>query len=305
MTKVTVVMSTYNGERYLHEQIESILHQQGCQVELLVRDDGSEEDQLSVLREYQRRDKLRLLCGENLKPAKSFLEAVKLAGDAEYYAFSDQDDVWMPDKLSTAIAHLERENSALPNAYFCNLTAVDQDKNVLMSHLLPRKAVTGYRQILVRSPHIFGCTMVFNRALRDVIAARPLPQTVYMHDLWTALIAAAMGKLLYDSESHILYRQHGNNWVGATLSSGEKWKKRMQIIKKEGPCTMAEQAVCFARWLGRDILEQHGLYDYTMTVANYPSGLAAKLRYIKNVDHKHMDIRQYIFHLLMVLTNRW
>lgn len=305
MIKVAVVMSTYNGQRYLQEQIESILRQQGCQVELLVRDDGSEEVQLSILREYQRRGKLRLICGENLKPAKSFLEAVKLAGDAEYYAFSDQDDVWMPDKLCSAIARLKQENPALPNAYFCNLTAVDQDKNVLVSHLLPQQAVTEYRQILIRSPHIFGCTMVFNRTLRDVIAARPLPQTLIMHDLWTALIAAAMGNLLYDSEPHILYRQHGSNCVGATLSPREKWKKRMQIIKKERSCTMAEQAACFASWLGREILEQHGLYAYTMAVAGYPAGFAAKLRYIKTVDHRHMDIKQHIFHLLMVLTDRW
>ena len=77
MIKVAVVMSTYNGQRYLQEQIESILRQQGCQVELLVRDDGSEEVQLSILREYQRRGKLRLICGENLKPAK------KLSGSSK------------------------------------------------------------------------------------------------------------------------------------------------------------------------------------------------------------------------------
>lgn len=305
MAKVIVVMSTYNGERWLQEQIESILHQQDCQVELLVRDDGSEEAQLSVLREYERCGKLRLICGENLKPAKSFLEAVKRTGEADFYAFSDQDDVWLPDKLSAAVRALEKVDNTCPNAYFCNLTAVDQNKKVLTPRLLPRQAVTEYRQILVRSPHVFGCTMVFNRALRDVIAERPLPRTLFMHDLWTALIAASMGKLLYDSEPHILYRQHGNNCVGATLSSRDKWKKRMQIIKKEGPCTMAEQAACFAQWLGRDILEQRGLYDYTMVVAGYPAGLAAKLRYIKTVNHKHMDFRQYIFHLLMVLTNRW
>lgn len=305
MARVIVVMSTYNGERYLREQIESILHQQHCQVELLVRDDGSAESQLSVLREYGRKGRLRLICGENLKPAKSFLEAVRLAEDADYYAFSDQDDIWLPDKLFSAVQRLEKEDPARPNAYFCNLTAVDRNKNVLVSHLLPQQAVTAYRQILVRSPHIFGCTVVFNRALRDVIAARPLPQTLFMHDLWTALIAAAMGKLLYDSAPHILYRQHGGNCVGATLSTGEKWKKRMQILRKETPCTMAEQAASFAAWLGKDALEQRGLYDYTMAVAGYPAGLAEKLRYIKTVDHRHMDFRQYLFHLLAVFLNRW
>lgn len=305
MAKVVVVMSTYNGETYLKEQIESILGQQGCQVVLFVRDDGSEEAQRTLLRKYEREGKLRLICGENLKPAKSFLEAVRLAEDGDFYAFADQDDVWLPGKLAAAVKQLEILDNTRPNGYFCNLTAVDQNKNILASRLLPEQAVTDYRQILVRSPHIFGCTVVFNRALRDVIAHRPLPETVYMHDLWVALIASSMGMLVYDSEPYILYRQHGSNCVGATLSAKEKWKKRLQIIRKKGPCTMAEQAAGFADWLGRDSLEQCELYDYTLAVANYPTGLGAKRNYFQTVDHRHMSRKQFLFHALMVLMNRW
>ena len=98
--KVLVLMSTYNGEKYLREQIDSILGQRGVEVSLLVRDDGSTDATLTTLDEYKESGRLDYYCGNNLGPARSFMHLLQNAPASDFYAFSDQDDKWMDDKLS-------------------------------------------------------------------------------------------------------------------------------------------------------------------------------------------------------------
>ena len=95
--KVLILLSTYNGERYIKEQIESLLKQENVKVSILVRDDGSTDGTINILNEYQKQGKLKWYTGENLKPAKSFMNLVENAPEYEYYAFCDQDDVWLKD----------------------------------------------------------------------------------------------------------------------------------------------------------------------------------------------------------------
>ena len=109
MKNVTVLMSTYNGETYLKEQIDSILAQEGIRVKLLVRDDGSKDSTQQILDDYSKRGLLEWYKGENLKSARSFMNLVDTVSlDADYYAFSDQDDFWEKDKLSRAIDMLNQ-----------------------------------------------------------------------------------------------------------------------------------------------------------------------------------------------------
>ena len=109
MKKVCVLMSTYNGEKYLKEQIDSILKQKGVKVNLLVRDDGSTDNTLSLLEEYKKKGLLDYCCGSNMKPARSFMELLSIAPDSDYYAFSDQDDYWEHDKLFNAVKNTEKK----------------------------------------------------------------------------------------------------------------------------------------------------------------------------------------------------
>lgn len=108
---VQVVMSTYNGEKYLKEQIDSILSQEGVDVRLYIRDDGSSDRTTDILASYQEHKNVKIEKGNNLGFAKSFLTALDECDEADYYAFSDQDDVWEKDKLSTAI--FNRETGAM------------------------------------------------------------------------------------------------------------------------------------------------------------------------------------------------
>lgn len=114
---VQVVMSTYNGEKYLKEQIDSILSQEGVDVRLYIRDDGSSDRTTDILASYQEHKNVKIEKGNNLGFAKSFLTALDECDEADYYAFSDQDDVWEKDKLSTAIEILEEESQSTPLLY--------------------------------------------------------------------------------------------------------------------------------------------------------------------------------------------
>ena len=108
--KLAVLMSTYNGSKYLRQQLESILNQVcDCEIDIWVRDDGSSDDTLKILREYAAFGRLRWYTGENLKPARSFLDLVKHCPGYDYYAFSDQDDVWYPNKLRDGIDRIKNQ----------------------------------------------------------------------------------------------------------------------------------------------------------------------------------------------------
>lgn len=304
MESVTVVMSSYNGEKYILEQIDSILGQKNCQVSLIVRDDGSTDNTVKILREYEDQGKLKIIQGENLKPAKSFLEALRYTEETSYYAFSDQDDIWMEDKLSVAIEKLESLNKSLPNLYCSNLTTVNNDHNVLIERLLPEHIVSDYRELLVRSPHIFGCTCVFNFELRNFIVRRQTPNKLIMHDLWLALIASAIGTLYYDKSSYILYRQHGDNHTGAIVSEKEKMKSRWAVISNSTPFLISPQAEEFISYVGEDKLKEAGVLEYTQIVANYKKSIRDKVRYLSTVRHDNMNWKQYAFHVLMILLNK-
>ncbi|MEE0463519.1 glycosyltransferase family 2 protein [Blautia hydrogenotrophica] len=304
MRTVTVVVSSFNGEKYIKEQIDSILSQKHCKISLIVRDDGSSDDTIAILHQYEKKGQLKLVQGENLKPAKSFLEALKHSGETDYYAFSDQDDIWLDDKLNVAISALEKMDKKTPNLYCSNLTTINNDYEVINDKLLPEKIVSDYRELLIRSPHIFGCTCVFNSILRNFIVKRELPQRLIMHDLWVALIAASLGNIYYDPSSHIKYRQHGDNHTGAIVSERQKMKGRMDIIKGKTPFLISPQAEEFIQYVGTEELKSVGLLEYTTIVANYRKNIVSKLKYLRTIKHDSMDIRQYLFHVLMILLNR-
>lgn len=164
---VQVVMSTYNGEKYLKEQIDSILSQEGVYVRLYIRDDGSSDRTTDILASYQEHENVKIEKGNNLGFAKSFLTALDECDEADYYAFSDQDDVWEKDKLSTAIEILEEESQSTPLLYCSALQRVDENLNPLH--------VQSYHGLRINLPSMLtrgrlaGCTFVFNNTLRNLV----------------------------------------------------------------------------------------------------------------------------------------
>lgn len=217
---IVVLMSAYNGARYLPTQLDSILSQDYQPVTLLVRDDGSPDggETLRILRKYEQENPLRVMVleGENLGFADSFSELVRSAlerfPNVSRFAFADQDDVWMPEKLSRAIGMMKSCPDALPVAYCSNTLRVDGDLNPIGMSWDPRKVKLSKKRALVEN-FATGCTMVFNReAARIYDEFRPA--RVGMHDFLMYQICTFLGKLIWDQESFILYRQHTSNQIG-------------------------------------------------------------------------------------------
>ncbi len=243
LPSVAVLLSTYNGEKYLTEQIESILCQKDVQVRLIVRDDGSKDGTLRILSSYGER--IRVHAAENAGVGRSFMELVSLADpECGYFAFADQDDIWLPEKLGQAVRMLEGRTG--PALYGSNQTLVDKAGSKLRERY-DTPADNSYLQVLSNNL-IAGCTMVWNRELQALLsdpARRPSDELLAkrIHDVWVGMAAACTGEYIYDPRSFILYRQHEDNVVGAQgTSTLQEWKKKLKDPKlRNGRSLLAKE----------------------------------------------------------------
>ena len=212
MSTVTVLMSTYNGEKYLEEQIESIIRQEGVNVKIFVRDDGSTDKTQELLERFQNEGILQWYTGKNLRSARSFLDLVIHAPKSDYYAFCDQDDVWNSDKLYRAMSKLESVgDESLPKLYCSNYQLVDSQLKDLPDN--GHVSTVSFNAALVSSC-CTGCTVVFNRKVLEILKIGQ-PQALVMHDDWVHKVCLAVGGIvIYDEYRSLKYRQHEANVDG-------------------------------------------------------------------------------------------
>lgn len=209
---VRILLSTYNGARYLPELLDSLDAQSHTNLFLEVRDDGSTDGTLEILEEYARRRPASVHRGAHLGVPASFFHLLRDAsGDADLYSFCDQDDVWLPHKVEAAVEYFAGMDPTVPAMYCSSLTPVDAELRPLRG-LRPPVGALGFRNALVEN-RASGCTLVFNRAARALLT-RYTPRRAQMHDHWAYLVISAFGKVHYDPEPSLLYRQHGQNRVG-------------------------------------------------------------------------------------------
>ena len=230
MPKVMVLMSTYNGEKYLKMQLDSVLNQEGVDVQILVRDDGSTDGTLDILQEYAKQGKLTYYTGPNLKPAKSFMDLIRKASQADYYAFADQDDYWLPGKLARAVEKLGSfSDPQRPSLYYSRTILVDKDLKPYPDNLQKYRKFLTFTQSVISS-QATGCTFVFNAALVH-LARQYKPEFQLMHDAWLFLICLGVGgNVFFDEQSFIYYRQHENNVIGGRASFYATYKRRFNNL---------------------------------------------------------------------------
>lgn len=221
-------MSTYNGEKYIKEQVESILKQEGVSVHLLVRDDGSQDGTMEILEGYRKcYSNIEMYQGENIGACQSFFDLMKHAGmEYDYYAFADQDDVWAKDKLKVAITKIKGQEQ-IPVLYCGAYKLADKE----LREIPQKQAVKNisFGNALIES-NCTGCTAVFNRKLLE-ITRKQIPKKAYMHDWWLYLIASALGKVLYDEVPYMMYRQHESNVLGGNQGYIGQIRKRIKNFK--------------------------------------------------------------------------
>lgn len=231
---VTVIMSTYNGEEYIVEQLNSLMRQINISIYLLVRDDGSSDNTVNIIKKYQSVFAGMIIFEENnIGATKSFHRAAKLAYEnfqTDYYSFCDQDDIWEDEKLIKAIKELEKTDSYRPAMYFSNLMMVNNSKEKL-GMLLDDSIVSKSRKNPMAAIYTYGCTCVFNSiALNKFICLKDRYQYIY-HDNWLYSICVFLGTVIYDNKSYILYRQTGKNVSGEKKTGIMEWLNRMIKLK--------------------------------------------------------------------------
>lgn len=205
---VAVLMSTYNGEKFIREQIISILKQENVYVDIYIRDDGSSDCTVDLIKALKKPN-IYLKVGKNIGACRSFFSLLyDVDNKYDYYAFADQDDIWETRKLIRGIKFLNQCPSNTAGLYFSSLKRIDENKNFI--DLIEVKTNISFEFSLIRS--VFpGCTMIFNKKVIDILRGyRPIYQI--MHDQFIyQIVSGVSGKIYYDRKSYINYRIHKNN----------------------------------------------------------------------------------------------
>ena len=227
MDKVLVLMATYNGEKYLQEQLDSLYIQQNIDVDILVRDDGSNDSTQKILEENSEKHNLTWYQGEHKNVQKGFFELMQKGAELnyEYYAFCDQDDVWDADKLKIAVERIKGFN--VPSLYYAGQRLVDENLIFIEEHRLNSKRSLKTRFVL---SDFAGCTGVFNRELLEEVVKFE-PNYMLMHDTWILRVCLCLGGVVVvDPEPRMNYRQHSGNTLGLGHSIGATAKQIRQYI---------------------------------------------------------------------------
>jgi rhamnosyltransferase len=225
--KVNILMSTYNGQQFLAEQIRSIQEQSYTDWTLFIRDDGSSDNTKEILKDFEHQDsRIHLIDSDksdNLGVIKSFHKLVN-HDRADYYFFSDQDDVWLPNKLELSLKEAQNYLADLPLMVYMDLKVVNQDLKIMTESMVKSQshhANTELVQELTENTVTGGVAMI-NHALAEMWQET---DDILMHDWYLALLASAFGNLVFIDQPGELYRQHSDNVLGArTLSKRfKKW----------------------------------------------------------------------------------
>ena len=238
---IAVLLSTYNGEKYLKEQLQSLYIQEGAEISLLVRDDGSTYDRINILDEWQSKGLLSWYSSGNLGPGKSFMHLLKTAKPGCYYAFCDQDDVWLPEKLRLTMDKMktvEQANPGKPVIIHTDMYVVNENLETIHKSFWRS---SGLRPDILRTfPYLCtcnsvnGCTILMNSIARQLVLEKYVEHDVIIHDVISALTVSYYGGIIdYVDSPTVLYRQHASNVVGAMEYSKTKvLKNRLFNIKK-------------------------------------------------------------------------
>ncbi|MBQ2777175.1 MAG: glycosyltransferase family 2 protein [Peptococcaceae bacterium] len=236
---IEILMATYNAERFLRAQLDSILNQTNQDWKLIVRDDCSSDNTVEILQEYQEREPDRIQLIQSEHPSGSaqnnffwLMQYWKKHGQADYAMFADQDDVWLEEKIECTIEKMHwlegQYGTEIPLLVHTDLAVVDEALSILNNSLFDMHNMDSNRNqlnnILVQNI-VTGCTVMINRSLIKMVCE--IPKHAVMHDMWLALIAAAFGHIGFIDRATMLYRQHGQNVKGA-----QNMKSAAYLLKK-------------------------------------------------------------------------
>lgn len=227
--KVNIILSAYNGEKYIREQLDSLLEQSYPNIAVYVRDDGSGDGTAAILKEYEKAGSITFIQGENLGFCGSFMELLRLAQDGDYWSFCDQDDIWYPDKVKLATEWLAGQEQDKPLLYYSLSEMVGEDGESLGLQKPPKHSLSFYRAMT--GTFGVGFSMVINRRLREEMLKCD-PAKVHSHDWLAGAVALGFGKVHVNRKVCAMYRRLDSSVTRITF-----WKKvawGMAMLKDQG-----------------------------------------------------------------------
>lgn len=297
MSKILVMMSTYNGSLYIKEQLDSVINQKEVDVDIFIRDDGSSDKTISIIKEYCKNcNNIHFEQGDNLKPSGSFMWLIQNSAiqNYDYFAFCDQDDVWLEDKLISAVKQI-KDYDKIPVLYYCATCNVDKELNAIGLLYTDTVHTTSLLDSIATGSLIPGCTMVFNKELMHLLK-QGNPCFVTMHDTWTHLICLSCGgTVIGDSTPHILYRQHENNVIGSMKKNVFERIARAKRIENKFSLMVSEIGKYYKSYMSKDNKEIINL------VSNYKHNLLLKFKLILKIQRSSLSYSDKCFFILKII----
>lgn len=318
---VTILLGTYNGASYIYQQIESIIKQFYGEWQLIIRDDGSSDGTAERIESIANQDgRIRIISDSlgNLGATGNFGRLMQHACEsgADYIMFADQDDVWLPNKISDQIAlmkKMEQSNAGMPILVHSDLEVVDRSLHQIHPSLMRYQSIhhvdNSPLQTLLVQNFVTGCTCLANRVLIEL--ALPVPKEAMVHDWWLALCAAAAGRIGFLPEVTVQYRQHSDNVIAAK-SFQEMfnpfhllWYRRLKqgfnhlkgsFIQAGSFCQRLEKR------RAKDQEKFNLVHDYASLLQLSPLRRIQKVRSLG--VHKQDIIRQWLFYLHLLFMRR-
>lgn len=300
MEQILVLLSTYNGERYLREQIDSILNQQEVNLKLLIRDDGSSDNTRDIITEYHSKFPgiIEVIFGENLGYKLSFAYLIK-AGlsrfhEIKFLAFSDQDDLWLNDKLFQGLNRIKDKDQSKPITYCSNTTLVDQSLSFIKNCWKANEVEISKSRCLIEN-FATGCTMIFNRRAAELFVSKK-PKYLSVHDYWMYQICMFLGEVYFDHNSHIYYRQHNNNQIGRP---GFFSRMKNRILGKFKRNAIEYRNKSFLECFGDSLSVEDK--ELILQVADYKRTISSRLRLILNTQIRYFSFEKNFFYIFKII----
>jgi hypothetical protein len=296
-----ILLSTFNGERFLCAMLNSLANQRGAKPLVYWRDDGSSDATVEVVRRYCQYINVREVSSDaRLGPCASFLALLRAA--APHHAsfhFADQDDVWEPEKVAHARHVVTR--SETPTLFHCRQRLIDCNNRPLR---LSRLSGPGsFRNSMCENIAV-GCTVALNQAAARLVS-KGIPNHALMHDWWAYLVVSAVGRIEYDSKPWIQYRQHSQNVVGGSQGFVQDWFKRVGRHMSRSANTASRIGQLL------DLLDIHGdmlTYEQRSQVESLVAGKTSLSHRLKNCISPPATRQGWVDQLLLraiLLTNRY
>ncbi len=242
MTKqVNVLISTYNGEKYIVDQIDSIKNQTYDNIKIYVRDDGSTDSTKVILRDLYNKGEITLIEGNNVKWGKSFMTLLEKSNDGDFWAFCDQDDVWLPNKIQWAVEWLDCQQKETPCLFHSAYYLMDESlENIIGQYSVPNYKFD-FRRSLTDCLYQ-GFSIVINKSMRELMLRANI-DNISSHDWWACLLVTQFGISKFDSRIASYHRRLENSMSGGGMKGKIKWFKNVLMNKNSDINNVAKEYI--------------------------------------------------------------